>query len=275
VAAAFAILIAVGTYLFGIKLELTVEKMRSAQTEIEKSEKDLQTLRATANQVQKDVKQAGTDLNLAIVGAKTLLAVIRRNELRNADLWPNGATLRIGFFGGSLGQRANFQQALSEWLRYANLHADYVAVTDAQVRVSFLPQQGSWSAIGTDCLTYPPDRPTVNFGSQEPGGIYLRFAGYVLGLVREPLNPMARLHWNRDAVYKAFKEAPLLHWTRDQVDSVFFWPAMPYPGSRPFDPNSIMMVDLPAKFFTDLKEFKAPSTLSPSDKQYIATLYPK
>jgi serralysin len=304
VAGAIALIVVLGTYLLGVDLKLGLKEMHDKESEIK-------ALLAKAIMVEKEVEQlrkkgeqglAKLEKNVSISGVMVAeMSVQRRSpdeaarleqvhtdqpgqfrtDLTGSKLWPNGATLRIGFFEGSATQQAKFQEALGQWLQYANLHAVYGAAPESKIRVAFLPQQDPWSEVGTDALAVAPDKPTVNLGSREPGdgpppGSYLRIAGHAIGLVREPLNPAARamLHWDPDAVYKAFSEPPL-SWTREQVDRMFFWPALPYPGARPFDPSSIMMIDLPGRFFKDGKGFQQPSTLSASDKQYVAALYPK
>lgn len=86
-------------------------------------------------------------------------------------------------------------------------------------------------------------------------------------------NPSANLKWNRAAVYAKLSGAPN-YWTTAQVDVNFFNPE-PYPGSRPFDPDSIMMVTVPAQFFSDGNGFALNGALSASDKLYVASLYPR
>ncbi len=72
--------------------------------------------------------------------------------------------------------------------------------------------------------------------------------------------------------YNTLAAAPSF-WYKGQVDASFF-ASQVYPGSRAFDPESIMMVSMPSSFFTDEKSFNLPMALSDSDKKYIATLYP-
>jgi hypothetical protein len=303
--AMLGIFILVGTYLFGIKLEVTVDKMGEAQRQLEKSEKDIESLRTTAATVQKQVEQA-------ISQSATMLGEIERNrqasvliitdlrtraltpketavldETRKASpekfrgaaskLWPNGSTLRVKFLDGTKEQQEQFRHAIEQWLPYANLRVQYVDATeDAPIKVSFA-DPGSWSALGVEALaTSRGIGATINLGYADTGSPprnYLHEIGHLLGLQHEHQNPKAHLNWNRGAVYKILGDPPN-NWDKPTVDRNLF-DSVFYPGSREFDPKSIMLMTLPASFFKDGKGFDLPSGLSESDKQYIASLYPR
>jgi hypothetical protein len=300
------VFVLVGTYLFGIKLEVTVDKMHEAQQSLDKSEIELEHLKSTTMNVQKEVQQATTQTQF-------LMAELERNrqasilivsemrtrvlsplesarlvELRKAKpekfressglskLWPDGSELKIYFMDGTADQRAKFGKALDEWLKYANLHATYVDSRNAPIRVSFA-QEGSWSVIGVDALgIVSGSSPTINLGFQEGEADiptnYLHEIGHMLGLVHEFNNPRAHLIWNRDAVYRAYSGPPN-NWSRSVIDYTFFQQGA-YPGVREFDPASIMTYAMPAAFFKDGNSIEAPSGLSASDKKYISSLYP-
>jgi exonuclease VII small subunit len=306
VAGALGIFIVVGTYLFGIKLEVTVEKMRAAQAALEASTKALKAREETAETTSKRLEKAENRAE-ALLGeieqnrsaSFTLLAEIQVRSLRPSErarldrirktapekfrndpavsrLWPNGATLRVRFLDGTSEQKETFRKALDEWLRYANLHVEYTESATADVRVSFT-QPGSWAVVGTDSIgLVDKDAPTINLGYAEPGSIvprnYLHEIGHLLGLTHEFKNPNANLRWNKSRIY-ALLAGPPNYWSKDVVDFNFF-AREAYPGSRPFDASSIMMMELNAEFFLDGRSFSMSSSLSGSDEKYIATLYP-
>jgi hypothetical protein len=90
--------------------------------------------------------------HMAVIGAKT---------------WPDGSTLKCRFLGGSPTQQAKVAAKAKIWETYANMQIEFVTTTDEQVRIAFLPGQGSWSAVGTDALdlsAFPKTEPTMNFG---------------------------------------------------------------------------------------------------------------
>jgi len=301
--AVLGIFVLVGTYLFGIKLEVTVEKMRTAQLELQKSQKDLEEQRKKSSEVQKRLESAE-------LTAEKLVQEIEQNQQTSATivaqlqvhlstderarlekikeenpgrfrgekqkLWANGVTLKIRFLEGSPEEKTEFQKALGEWLQYANLKALYTGEVDADIRVSFA-RGGSWSFIGTDALAVPKDSPTMNLAYEDLGayvhGTFLHEIGQMLGLVKEFRNPKAKIPWNRKRIYASL-EGPSSFWSKEQIDAEFFDKGN-YPGSRNFDPNSIMMLDISPDWVTDGKGFEMPTTLSESDKKYISQLYPR
>jgi serralysin len=305
--AVLGVFVLVGTYLFGIKLEVTVDKMQEAQLTLEKSDSELERLKSTAADVRKEVEQATVQTQsllgeiernrqasiLIVAEMRTRfltpsqsehLAEVRKNSPERfrdnsgtSKLWTNGSTLRIHFMDGTTEQREKFGKALDEWLKYANLRATYIDSNDAPIQVSFA-QEGSWSMIGVDALgIVGGSSPTINLGFQGGGADiptnYLHEIGHLLGLVHEFNNPNAHLNWNREAVYSAFSGPPN-YWAKSLIDSTFFQSA-PYPGVREFDRSSIMIYAMPSAFFKDGTSIVAPSGLSESDKKFVASLYPK
>ena len=101
---------------------------------------------------------------------------------------------------------------------------------------------------------------------------YIHEFGHFLGLSHEIQNPNAKLNWNRSFMYADL--AASAGWSKEEVDQYYF-AGQVYPGSRPFDPSSIMMVPVKAGYLEDGKVYTMGLTLSDSDKKYIATLYPK
>ena len=303
-AAVLGTFIVVGTYLFGIKLELTVEKMRTAQTALETSTKALRDretaaaanakLESAENRAEallKEIEQnratsitliADMQIRYLQPAEQARLSRVRktspekfRSDVANSKLWPVGATLHVRFLDGTPADKENFRLALGEWLHYANLRADYAPSDHAEIRVSFAAP-GSWAMIGTDSEALgDPQSPSINLGFAQPGSPprnYLHEIGHVLGLIHEVKNPKANLKWDKARVYKSLGGPPN-YWTKEQADINLFVPEA-YPGSRPFDRQSIMMMDFPAEFFLDRASLSLPADLSDSDEKYIAALYP-
>ena len=88
---------------------------------------------------------------------------------------------------------------MKEYAKYANVK--FVSSKDrssASVRITFLPKEKHWVAIGTDALMIDLERETMNLGwiSQDKlpeinSVIALHAIGHVLGLVHEKPNPPA------------------------------------------------------------------------------------
>ena len=75
-----------------------------------------------------------------------------RAAIVNLKKWPNGHTLRCRFLDGGTAQRKKVQAKVHIWEQFANIKFKFVASGDAEVRISFVADSGSWSAVGTDAL---------------------------------------------------------------------------------------------------------------------------
>jgi len=196
-------------------------------------------------------------------------------------LWRPGDTLRVRFLDGSAKQRHFVERFAPIWSAYANVRFEFTDVPDAEIRVSF-KQPGSWSYTGTDALNSGQDQPTANFGwivddtrDTEADYTILHEFGHALGLFHEHQNPLAKIPWNKEAVYKIY-EGPPNFWSREMVDHTLFstWDANVFPHKKPFDRDSIMAFPIPSKFTTGDFEIGQNRTLSLGDKEFIALLYP-
>jgi hypothetical protein len=81
--------------------------------------------------------------------------------------WKNGRVLGVAFLDGDSSQKHKVMKNAQEWCRFANIKFDFNAGAQAEIRISFQVDPGSWSAVGTDCLVteaFPPGAPTMNFG---------------------------------------------------------------------------------------------------------------
>lgn len=202
-------------------------------------------------------------------GAATAAAP-RQDAPEGLKLWRNGSVLRVRLMGAEDKERTLVERAMQSWAAHANLKFKLVDEGPAEIRVAFEPNQGAWSYLGTDALGVAHDQPTMNLGwSDEKTALY--YFGYVLGLIAEYNNPTAHLPWDRDAVYKELSSAPNF-WDRRTVDRIF--QKAKVTDYRPFDAQSVMMMNFPAHFFTDGVARPGGKTLSPSDKALAARLYP-
>ena len=200
-------------------------------------------------------------------------AQARKPAQDGLNLWANGATLHVRFIGGSAEQRARVERLAQEWTKSANLKFRFDSTrSDADIRVAFAPNQGSWSYLGTDALGVPADDPTMNLGFSSEEGSVLHEFGHVLGLIHEHLSPNAKLPWNKAKVYQDLGGPPN-NWTRLAVDQNMFEQSTTI-RYREFDASSIMMYLYPAAWFSDGRPRGGAQELSESDKQFVAKLYP-
>ena len=304
-AAVLAIFLVVGGYLFGFKLEASVEKISSMQKEVEKtagelqkSQEELRAAKATVvalkgevenvlSQAKKTLIEIGTQRDTAVAMVSTFkvlnptqtetLAAIKSSEpdraKRGTKLWAAGSFIRIGFIGGSNAQHAKVEAIASEWTKFANLHFKFVQSGDSDVRVAFDPSAGSWSFVGTDALAIDKKDPTMNLAFIERENVLHEF-GHALGLIEEHQNPSARIKWNKAAILKLLQGPPNF-WSREQIEDKVFKqvPAEQLGEYREFDPKSIMTFAFPPEQTGGLALGRA-TDLSESDKALVHRLYP-
>lgn len=189
--------------------------------------------------------------------------------------------LRARFLNGTPKQRQFVERFTLIWTAYANIRFEFGDDQDAEIRVSF-KEPGSWAYQGTDALTIPPTEPTANFGwinddtpATEADFTILHEFGHVLGLYHEHQNPLAKIPWKKDVVYKAY-DGPPNYWDHATVDHLLFnkYDRKFFPFEKPFDPGSIMAFPIPSEFTDGDFEIGQNRTLSQGDKEFIARLYP-
>jgi hypothetical protein len=191
-------------------------------------------------------------------------------------VWMNGSTLRVRFIGGSAAQHAMAKEQALWWTAFANLVFDFNQALDAEIRVTFDPDDGAWSYIGTDNRHIPTNQPTMNLGFME-GGTAAHEFGHAIGLAHEHQNPEGGIEWNEATVIQSLSgppnnwdEATIRHnvlnkYSADQVQ-----------GTE-FDADSIMLYFFPGSWVKSGVGTHANEILSAMDKAYIASAqaYPK
>lgn len=199
--------------------------------------------------------------------------------------WDNGRTLRCRFLDGDDFQRGKVKDKANIWCDYANVTFSFVDDPDAEIRISFQADPGSWSAVGTDCLItdyFPQYQPTMNFGwlrDDTEDGEYERVVvhefGHALGCIHEHQSPNENLQWNTDAVYQTFSGPPN-YWSKDDIDQNILQKYSPEGISATrFDKDSIMLYQFDGSLFLDGKGTPLNIHLSDQDKQMVRLMYPK
>ena len=189
--------------------------------------------------------------------------------------WVNGSTLRIRFLGGTAEQQKLVREVAPEWTEYANLKFEFGDDPQAEIRVTFDPNDGAWSYIGTDNSGIPLHAATLNLGWQDRAVILHEF-GHMIGLAHEHQNPAGGLTWNAENVIRDLSGAPnfwdeptirhnvLEKYTVDQIN-----------GTE-FDPNSIMLYAFPDDWTKNPGGTHENGELSSLDKAFVASarMYP-
>ena len=210
---------------------------------------------------------------------------IARMAVIDLKKWDNGRSLRCRFLDGDDSQQGKVKDKADIWCDYANITFSFVDDPDAEVRISFQADPGSWSAVGTDCLIldyFPQYQPTMNFGwlrddtaDEEYERVVVHEFGHALGGIHEHQSPTENLQWNADAVYAAFSGPPN-YWSKDDIDHNILQKYSPNGISATrFDMSSIMLYQFDGSLFVDGKGTPLNTHLSDQDKQMIGQMYPK
>jgi hypothetical protein len=140
----------------------------------------------------------------------------------------------------------------------------------AGVRISFDPDGGTWSLIGTDCLK-SGDASTLNFAWLDVGTIMHEF-GHVLGLTHEH-SAKQKIAWNDSKLYDWAKQTQ--KWDSSTTYSnIIEKYSIDQTNGVVYDPNSIMLYFYPESLTADNTSVNENQTLSDNDKYYLTKVYP-
>jgi hypothetical protein len=189
--------------------------------------------------------------------------------------WVNGSTISIRFLNGTAQQKDMVRQIAPEWTNHANLRFEFTVNPTAHIRVTFDPNDGAWSYVGTDNLSIPLHAATLNLGWQDEAVILHEF-GHMIGLSHEHQNPDGGMQWNEQVVINALAGAPN-HWDEATVrhNVLDKYSADQLHGTA-FDPDSIMLYAFPANWTLNGFATHENEKLSNLDQQFIrgAQMYP-
>lgn len=208
-----------------------------------------------------------------------------RMALVNSKKWARGSTLRCRFLDGSKKMKKAVEAAAHEWEQHANVTFKFVTSGEAQVRISFYADDGSWSAVGRDALNrsyFPLHQPTMNFGwvrddstVTEIKSVVLHEFGHALGCIHEHQSPTFKRKWDPAKVIEYF-QGPPNYWDEETIRNNVLGKYSPNGVSATrYDPESIMLYWFDAELFSDGKgATNENNILSSMDKEMIARLYP-
>ena len=147
-------------------------------------------------------------------------------------------------------------------------------IDNSDIRISFDPNGGSSSYVGTDCDDYYfKGKPTMNLGWFNVATVLHEF-GHALGLIHEHQNPTSEIKWNTDYICNYFS-GPRNCWDPKTICTNIL--DTQYPDSvlyTDFDPFSIMLYFFSARLTKDDKGTSQNVRLSGNDVIQLARNYP-
>jgi hypothetical protein len=197
--------------------------------------------------------------------------------VRKDTKWPDGYRLKIKFVQKPIGtpkQVADTIQKIknfaSQWEQLISINFIWLAdndTTEPDIRIAFQGGgKGDWSYIGKES-TYDSakrDFCTMNYEHINVlstddliSGLVLHEFGHALGCVHEHQGPAAQqLYWNKPVVEAHYKTK--YGWEPKKVEDNIFkrWEGVNMTNSE-YDPDSIMLYEFPANFFTNGKPTKS------------------
>ena len=204
-----------------------------------------------------------------------------RAAVERFKLWQNGRRLRVRFLDGLADVQEKVAAIAKEWEEVANIHFDFVAGNTAELRISFAEKGFSWSTVGTDALTVPSTRQTMNYGWLEPDTPIREYQrvvrhefGHALGMIHEHQNPAAagQIPWDKPKVYEYYAQQG---WTEEDVDqNIFDVYDEDTTNFTEFDTTSIMQYAIPDSITIGTYSVGWNTALSELDRSFMAEQYP-
>ena len=202
--------------------------------------------------------------------------------LPKASLWKPGTEIKIAFLSGTNKIRDRVKEYASEWLKYANLHFEYVKKrSQADIRITFNKKYGSWSGVGKDNLKFDPSEPTMNFGwlddettVEDFRSVVLHEYGHMIGCGHEHESPKnGGVPWDKEKAYKYYMRTQ--GWTKEEIDAQIFdtYKNNQIRGTQ-LDKDSIMMYAIPESITIGNFRVGWNTELSQGDKEFIRKVYP-
>ncbi|KAI4186158.1 MAG: hypothetical protein L6R41_003650 [Letrouitia leprolyta] len=233
------------------------------------------------------INPRNSTLNTAGPTANAAVSILAHEPLQLAmttrKLWNSGRKLKVNFKAGTEWQKRKVKEYAPQWSKFANITFDFDTTGTPDILVDFNPALGSWSLLGTDSVyTISKKQPSMNLGwvldsrkEAEIRQVVLHEFGHALAAVHEHSNPMAKIPWNKDQIYKDLGGPPN-SWSKDMVDKNMFtvYDALEVPSTA-FDIASIMLYQYPKSWLLNGEGTPFNTQLSDHDKSFIAFCYPK
>ncbi|MEI5908214.1 M12 family metallopeptidase [Bacillus spongiae] len=206
-----------------------------------------------------------------------------QNEIAilNQYRWEPGQTIHVRFLEGDPTVQEKVIKYAKKWEEHANIRFEFGNEQNAEIRISFDENDGSWSYLGTYCKNIPLNEATMNYGWLTPSTpeveysrVVLHEFGHALGCIHEHQNPTTNIPWNKEAVYRYYMGPPN-YWSKEAVDhNIFARYSKTITSFTTFDPTSIMLYSIQNELTIEDYEVVGGVTLSDKDKEFIQRIYP-
>jgi hypothetical protein len=208
-----------------------------------------------------------------------------------SDLKWNKKVISVSFHNGTSYLQQKVKQYAKIWSDHSGIEFEFVNNFDADIRVGFYQNKGSWSLIGRQSNDFSVDANTgksvsgkngisMNFGwfdNSTPEEEFKRTIthefGHALGLLHEHMHPNSGIKWNYSRVYAHYLQTQ--NWSKEQVDRNVFQKYSVSQTNGIYDASSIMHYPIPKDFTIDGYEVGLNTNLSNGDKNVVSKLYPK
>jgi hypothetical protein len=193
-----------------------------------------------------------------------------------------GVKLTVGFLDNAPADlRGRILAHMNAWDKSANVQF-LETKADPHVRIARMPRDGYWSYLGTDILSVPAGKPTMNleaFTMSTPESEFHRVVrhetGHTMGFPHE--------HMRRELVNKIDPKKAIAFfgdtqgWSPEEVRQQVLTPIEDSSlfGTLHADPNSIMCYQIPGSITKDGKPIIGGVDIDKQDYGFAAKIYPK
>ncbi|MCJ1240755.1 hypothetical protein MMC14_008759 [Varicellaria rhodocarpa] len=197
-------------------------------------------------------------------------------------LWPK-RTIIVQFLGTGSAEvntiKDYVRECTMEWEKYANVKFEFLdgmtmEESQGDIQISFEENGGCKTGMNTvpRTMNLPPKE---LIDSRRAKAYILHEFGHALGCLHEHGSPEANISWNKERVYQHYCNGPKPQLSRQGVDTnVLRTYSTDAVLHSEFDPDSIMIYDIPATHVLENRSITWKGTLSETDKMFIGIMYP-